>query len=259
MTHFVGRYRLLLIILCCLVSRVDRSYSAVSEKAIRNELAQPKNKATQEALRLPLGERVSALQMQGPQGYRNLRDIMFDDKQTMEARWRSVTAIGIIGGADSVPELERALQSKEWYLRNAGLLAIMKVDRKKAIKWSRALLSDRAMVVRAAAVDALSELKDPSSVNLLWTKLNAKENFKGKQSLFIRRRIIETLAQLDGTGREAKFVSVLADSDESLHAPAIHALERITAKTMGEPQEPVKFKKAHWQRWWKEKSDAASM
>lgn len=233
--------------------------AAIPKTPLHHEVSSIKTSDTGEALRLPLGERLSALQMQGPQGYRNLRQIMFDEKQGMEARWRSVIAAGMIGGTESKPELEQALKSREWFMRNAGLLAMVKADRAAAIKWARILLSDKAMVVRAAAVDVLGDLKDPSSLNLLWTKLNAKENFKGKQSLFIRRRIIETLAAQEVQGREAKFVSVLADQDESLHAPAIQALERLTAKTMGVPQEPVKFKKAHWQRWWKEKNESASM
>jgi hypothetical protein len=212
--------------------------------------------STYEALRLPLGERMSALQLQGPQGYRNLRELMFDGKQSMETRWRAVTAAGLLGGKESRPELERALRAPEWFMRNAGLIAITNVDRGWALNWSRKLLSDKALVVRAAAVDALAELQDRASIALLWKKLDAKENFKGKQSLFIRRRIVETLAQLEGAGHEAKFIAVLSDRDESLHGPAIRALERITQKTMGEPQEPVAFKKAHWQRWWKEKGTA---
>lgn len=234
-------------------------YAAISPKAVQKEMTSTALASTRAALRLPLAERMVALGEQGPQGYKNLRAIMDDDSQGMEARWRAVTALGLLGGQNSKPELEQALRHKVWYMRNAGLVAMTNVDKGAAANWAKRLLSDKALVVRAAAVDTLGSLDAKSASPLLWQKLNAPENFKGKQSLFIRRRIVETLARLERQGQEAKFIAVLGDRDESLHLPAIRALERITMKTLGEDKEPVSFKKSHWQRWWKERSSPATV
>lgn len=231
--------------------------AAIPKKSTSTEF--PKSvplKNTQEALGLPIENRVQAVHAQGPQGYRNLTQIMFDEKASMDTRWRAVMAAGRVGNKNSVPELEKALRAKEWFMRNAGLIAISRVDEKKAQTWAEKLLSDKALVVRAAAVDVLHEHGQRSSADLLWKKLYSKENYKGKQSLFIRRRIAETLAKVGSKGDESRFIQVLGDKDEALHISAIAALERITQQTLGSANEPLKFKRAYWQKWW---DDRASM
>jgi len=144
------------------------------------------------------------------------------------------------------------LIDRDWYMRNAGLIAMTNVDRELASSWARKLLSDKALMVRAAAVATLAELRDSAAAPLLWEKLYARENFKGHQSLFIRRRIVEALGRIESSGGEGRFVEVLADADESLHGPAIKALERMTKRTFGSPGESPGSKRAHWQQWWKE-------
>ena len=217
----------------------------------------PEFKETKEALTLPLEMRIDAIRARGPQGYRNLVMLMLDDTSGVEARWRAVTAIALIGQKNAKPEIETALKSREWYLRNAGLVAMSNVDRESAIKWGRKLLTDKALVVRAAAVATLTDLGDAGSVPLLWEKLRAKENYKGKQSLFIRRHIVESLARLEKHGGEPKFIAVLADPDTSLHAPAIEALERLTKQKLGDSKDPIAFKKEHWQKWWNKEGSKA--
>ncbi len=213
-------------------------------------------RATKEALRMPIGERIETLQQQGPQGYRNLVGLMMDDAQPMETRWKAVTSVGLIGRAESKPELERALKHNEWYMRNAGLVAMVGADRASASRWAKALLSDKAAIVRAAAVDAIVEMRDTSSKELLWKKLYAKENFRHGKSLFVRKRILEALTHLEGPGREQKFVQILSDKDESLHPYAIAALEKITNQSLGANTEPTKIRRELWQKWWKEKAQA---
>jgi HEAT repeat protein len=215
--------------------------------------------AARDALNLPLESRLQALRRQGPEGYRSLVQLMMDEKTPMEIRWRAVTAIGRIGGKESRPELERALGSKDWFMRNAGLIAMAGVDRGEAARWAKRLLSDKALIVRAAAVDTLAGLGDKSGADLLWEKLYSKENFKGKQSLFIRRKIVETLGQLEGKGREAKFIEILGDRDEDLHMAAIAALERISGLTLGTAKDPLHLKRERWEAWWSENGQSASV
>lgn len=208
--------------------------------------------ATRETLQLPLLERLSALRDQGERGYINLLKIANDRNESMEDRWRAITAVARIAGNRARPELEKALKSPDWFVRNAVLIAIKEIDGATAVAWAKRLLDDKALVVRAAAVEILGEYRDLESVPVLWQKLYASENFKNGQSLFIRRRIVEILAGLETQGREGKFIALLSDNDVSLHPPAIQALERITKQRFGGEREPLKFKKAHWEQWWKE-------
>lgn len=225
------------------------AYSAVSRdsaSAVNGSL-----QATKDALDLPMLERVSTLRGQ-PHAYDNLKHIMFSKSNSMDLRWKAVTAIGRIGKEKAKSDLLSALQAREWYMRNAGLIALANVDRAESLVWARKLLSDRALVVRSAAVDMIAQSHDAGSSMLLWQKLYSKENYRNKQSLFIRRRIVETLADLEGKGAESKLVGVLQDKDKSLHEPAMEALERITKRTVGTPGEPTEFRRAKWEQWYKE-------
>lgn len=244
------------LLIAALISVVQAEAAIPKSSAPQTSSKPALEKATQEALALPLNERIELLTDQGPDGYRNLVKIMFTPAMKMETRWRAVMAVGRIGGAESRKELERALRSPEWYMRNAGLVALANIDRKAALDWARRLSSDKALVVRAAAVETMVELHASESTSLLWQKLYAKENFRHQQSLFIRRRIVEALAMLEKSGSEAKFVAILADKDPTLHPHAIRALERMTQASVTPENAPVGIKRERWQQWWKEKAQA---
>ncbi|CAN5620674.1 hypothetical protein BH10BDE1_BH10BDE1_09230 [soil metagenome] len=200
-------------------------------------------------LDLPFANRIAALKAQGPAGYKNLRAIMFDPKSKIDSRWRSTTAVGRLGGPLSLPELERATKADVWELRSAALIAVSRFDRQSASKWSRSLLKDKALLVRLTAVETLESIQDRGAVSQLWAELQSRQNFKRNQSLFIRRRIVEALAKLEGTGSEDRFVALLEDGDPKLHQPAITALERLTGHSLGKPTDPLTRRRALWQQW----------
>ena len=232
-----------------LVHSAHASIPLKSSNPVTKSVAQAE---TMVALGLPLENRISTLRTEGAAGYKNLISLMNDDKAPMEARWRAVTAMGKIGGKLSFPELKQALHSKVWYLRNAALVSAAQIDHDQALIWAKELISDKALVVRSAAVDVMTDLKDSRSKAILWEKLNAKENFRGKQSLWIRRKIVESLASIEERGSEKKFGMILADKDESLYPPAIKALERITEQQLGHSDDAPRSKRVQWQAWLKQ-------
>lgn len=205
---------------------------------------------TEKALYLPIEKRYQELKAQGPDAYSNLVKIMNDEKEEIEMKWRSVTAMAEIAGELAKPELNRARQSKYWYLRNAALLSMVQVDPELSQKWAREMLTDKALVVRSAAVDILKKFKDPKSKEILWAQLKSKENFRGKQGLWIRPQIVEALSHIEGRGSEEKFISLLEDQDASLYNTVILALEKMTDQKIGSPGENIQQKRAAWIKWW---------
>lgn len=224
--------------------------SAPSEKAKSDEVSL---EATQSALSLPLVNRVQVIRAQGPSGYRNLLQTMFDTKKPMNLRWRAVTSLGRIGGEMSQPDLLKAAEDREWFMRSAALVAMAEANREAGLTLAKKLLEDKALLVRLAAVDVIASAGNPTQASSLWQALNQPENFRGKQSLFIRRRIVEALGRLEKPGSESKFASLLSDKDESLHSPAIQALEHLTKKKLGKRQDDLKTKRLLWQNWAKAK------
>ncbi len=210
------------------------------------------NLSTLEALKLPAAIRIETLSQLGVSSYKDLREIAFNSNYGMKFQWRALSAMALIGREKSTPELEVALKHKDWFMRNAGLVMLKEVNPKAATTWAKKLLSDRSMIVRTEAVEVLRSLKDESSIQLLWTELYKKENFRGKQSLWIRRHIAQALGELSQRGDEKKFIKLLSDSDKTLHIPAITGLEKITNKRLGGSKDSLNTKVGLWQQWWKE-------
>ncbi len=238
-----------------LIGFTEPAISAIPKKRVKVVEPSLKRDLTEKALLLPIDDRIEQLRQQGPAGYTNLVKIMFDEAATMDLRWKAVTAAGRVKGEESRPDLIKALGSPVWYMRNAALLAMRKVDPHASLVWARQFLSDKALVVRASAVDVIEQLGDTTSVDLLWQHLDAPENFAGEQSLYVRRRMAEALARLDlKNGREANFIRLLNDKDSTLHPPAMQALEQITKQNFGTTSASAENQREEWLRWWKNRS-----
>jgi hypothetical protein len=67
------------------------------------------------ALRLPLTQRLAAVEKQGATGRKELVRMAFDEKESLENRWRAVTAMGRVYPKESQKQLEKALKSPEWF------------------------------------------------------------------------------------------------------------------------------------------------
>ncbi len=186
-----------------------------------------------EALKLPLENRIQALRSQGPQAASTLNTLIFDRAQPLEVRWRSLTVLPHLNQRLGATAVEKALESDEWYLRNAATLALPSLPRSQAVDLSAKLLSDPALVVRTAAAQNLLKLNAREKEWLLWEKLSATENFRNGESLWIRRHLARALAEMAKSGSEQKFVSMLRDRDNRLHPFAIKGLERLTGRKVG--------------------------
>lgn len=185
----------------------------------------------------------------GKATYRRLCKTAFDSRQELRIRWKALMSIAAIGREESLPELERAALSPDWFMRDASLQAMAKLNHPAALKWSRKLISDPSLIVRTSAVRIMKDRRDISSSNLLWESLYASQNFRGNQSLWVRRHIVEALAALHPAKSEGKFVKLLEDRDTTLHAPAIKGLEGVTGLQLGLRDDNVAVKKTFWRRW----------
>ena len=166
----------------------------------------------------------------------------------------------MLGKKNSLPELERALNHKDWYLRNAGLVVMSEISTKHAVDWARKLMSDASLIVRTEAVGVIRRHQDKASKDILWQKLYDKQNYRGKQSLWVRRHIVETLAEMVQTGEQNKFIKILDDQDKTLYPAAISALEKLSKKHLGEPHDSVNQKAKLWRNWFaKNKSTATKI
>ena len=187
--------------------------------------------------------RIADLRSKGPKVYGELRTVAFDPEKPYQIRWRALMSLAWMGQKESKQDLELALKSKDWFMRDGALLALSQIDSVSAKIWARKLLADPALVVRTTAVKVIRRLNDTESETQLWGELYRKINYRGNQSLWVRRHIVETLAEFSSQGTEKKFAVLLDDPDQSLHLPAMRALERLTGK------KPGRASRLFWKTW----------
>ena len=163
-------------------------------------------------------------------------------------RWKAFMVMVKIGKEKSLPEVKKALQSREWFMRSAGLLALESLDSKASVVWAKKLfLKDKAMMVRAQAIDILRNNPSKELRSLMWKKLYSKENYHRKKSLWIRKKILSFLADYGDTSELQRFKKTLYDRDPRLHSVAMNGLERITGKKAA-PGLTAKAQLAFWKK-----------
>jgi HEAT repeat protein len=154
----------------------------------------------------------------------------------------------------SLPYLEELMGKKEWFLRNAAMIAISHAERPLVIKWSRILLEDPSLIVRTSAVQAIKKVKGVELQDLLWDKINSKENFHKGKSLWIRKYMADALSSFTESGEEDKFMKLLLDSDKRLHPFAIRGLTKNSGKMLAK-EKNLDQKRLAWIQYYKEKSN----
>lgn len=223
-----------------------------SQSAIpRNSLSQDQElRSVLEALRLPRKNRLVMLKNKS-EAVERLYKVAVDEKQPLQMRWRSITSMGEMSPIKAGPYLEKLAVRKEWYLRNAAMIAISHADRPTVMKWAQHLLEDPSLMVRTSAVNAIKKIRGVELQDLLWKKINSKENFHRGKSLWIRKHIADALASLTYKGDEKKFMRLLLDRDHRLHPYAILGLRKNTGKTLAVGQ-GVPERRQAWIQYFKE-------
>jgi hypothetical protein len=200
-------------------------------------------------LERPMDARVREFEKAGEKGRKYLAATAFDGTETLTTRWRAITTMGKWDPLMFRPELDRALVSREWFMRNSALIALLSDERSRAVSWSVKMLEDKSLVVRTQAVRNLIGLGAVEAEGALWSALNSRMNHRGGESLWVRAHIAEALARLapQRDGRRTKsFQAMLMDRDERLHKWAIMGLENSTGMKLGDRKEPMEIRRQKW-------------
>ncbi len=149
-------------------------------------------------------------------------------KLAMSARWQALVKAAQVANFNQIAEIKKFSSSKEWYMRNATLVALEKINVNHAIDEAQVLLKDKALVVRSAAVDVLASRYNRENRNLLAEELSKPYNFSRKQSLWIRSKIFNVIAAKASADDRSFLTKYLFDTDEKIVRQAVASLERLT-------------------------------
>ncbi len=151
-------------------------------------------------------------------------------KLNMNSRWSSLLKAAEVADREQIEEIKRFSADKEWYMRNATLVALNKVNRDAAIAEGLKLLSDKSLVVRSAAVEVVAQKMNLENKKALIDQIDKGYNFHKKSSLWIRLQILEKVAEVAGSDDREIFVKNLFDSDRQIAGLCAVTLEKITGK-----------------------------
>ena len=172
-------------------------------------------------------ERLYELKKMGPDGYKQLHQISTSENEPIDQRWKALLAMAKIGGKESLQELEKHLTSPTWYMRSAGLFGMSLVDAKKAQQKAKQLMkTDRALLVRAAALQVLSQDKKLDR-EFLWQELHNPLNFHNGKSLSLRASIVQLLAQRPVVQEKKRFAFLQREKDPLVQKISQETLLRL--------------------------------
>lgn len=187
-----------------------------------------------EILNLPPENRTQAVLATTADVYKEFINVAFSEAHSMRLRWRALTLAAEARREKATPDLLKASTHKQWFMRNAALVALAEVNEKEAQKVAKKLLKDKALVVRSAAVDVLQKNARPEMRDLLWEEMNQKYNFRNNESLWIRSQIVEALAQKPADHELRIFNKLLKDKDQRVQSAAVSGMEKLTGVKLGE-------------------------
>jgi len=173
----------------------------------------------------------------GPDGYRFLKRTSFSGSSHPSDRWSAFLTLVRIGKEKSLPEINEALESKDWFMRNAALIAMQKIKFSKAVpKAMETFKEDPSLFVRAKSLEIVALSPNDKLFATLWGQLWDDKNFYRGQGLWIRDKIVKTMSNV-ATRKDLKYLAKLLRSqnpeDQKLKPMVLPALRRIIGNLDG--------------------------
>ncbi len=147
----------------------------------------------------------------------------------MSERWQALVKAAEIVKPEQVPTIANFSKNKDWFMRNAALVSLETINIEDAIEQAKILISDKALVVRSAAVATLAKKNTLAIRQLFATELAKSYNYSGSQSLWIRAQLMGQIANKVSADDRQFMARYLFDSDKKVANLSVEALEKITA------------------------------
>lgn len=193
----------------------------------KEELKKISHKQTlKKALNLPLNQRSQFFQKR-PHYFGHLQQIFQEPKSPPSMKWQALMSMARLNPQKTSPLIDQALNSSDWFLKNAGLIALEMTQPAKAVRKAGQFLDHPALMLRTAGVELIRRRKAKQYKDILWTQLGDPQNFRNGKSLWIRRTIAQTLSEFSDPADQDLFFALLEDEDPRIHSIALRTLQRI--------------------------------
>jgi HEAT repeat protein len=139
----------------------------------------------------------------------------------LDARANAARAVGILRGREAIPDLEKALQSKDSDLIYESLVALEKIRDPGAGPSIAFLLHDLNERVQVAAIEATGLLMNRDALNQLRDVLDRSRKMK------VKRAALAAMAQIPDPQLHDIYTTYLDHKDEGLREAAAEGLARL--------------------------------
>lgn len=178
--------------------------------------------------------------------YKDLKKTAFSKEASLGERWEALQKMSEENFPAAEKDIVQALQAKEWFVRNAALIALRNGQKELVVEWSEKLLFDKALVVRTQAIKNLIEVQSSRSGPKIYKALNDKMNFRGSYSLWVRPYMAQALVLQAPPNWKTMYQNMLADNDQKVQAWAIIGLEKKSGLRLGSAEDPLEVKRQKW-------------
>lgn len=171
----------------------------------------------------------------------------------MNQRWKALMSAAESINLKEVKQLEQIRKfskNSAWFMRNASLIALKKINSNEAMQTAKKLLSDKALVVRSAAVEVISGDLTEENKKILMDELNQNYNFHKNSSLWIRKQILSNLMPVADLADREFFAKNLFDKDQNIADMCAQALGKITGDNLSGKDRIDRWKKIVKQNDW---------
>jgi HEAT repeat protein len=171
-----------------------------------------------------------------------------DEHTRPQQRWVAIRALGPVKDDASRVAILQFLASEDAHARMAALGALGDRGDTTLSGYAAARLTDPALLVRAAAAEALGKLKDPSTLPDLQRALVDPTNHYRGASLWFRRHLVEAAGSIGTDAAVPLLARALEDADPDVAGAAVKALERVAGFSYAEGR-TADQERAAWKRW----------
>lgn len=197
----------------------------------------------------PLAEREVAFGRMALPGETGAVIALIDSAQvTEDQRWVLIRTLGRNPSDEARVALVDLVGHTSALTRMAAVQALADRNDHTLAGTIAARLEDPAILVRAAACDALGRLRDPGTLPDLARALADPSNHYRGQSLWVRPRFAEALGLIGTEAAVAPLARALDDRDPAVVQAALGGLERVAGFSYAEGRTEAEQIEA-WRRW----------
>lgn len=146
----------------------------------------------------------------------------------MSARWKALLSAAEVADGKQIQQVLLFAKDKDWYMRNATLVALEKIGTDIVYDQAKVLISDKALVVRSAAAEILMRLNNRDVRKIFSEELSKKYNYNGKSSLWIRPQMMKYLVEKPTSEERSFFVKYLFENDTEIALLSTEALQKLS-------------------------------